>query len=79
MKCKICKLNETDNTSGICWKCREFSKDEPFIKITIDIGYVIRLWKKIIFSTKNFISKLKIWRKNDSAIFIYRKVEKSEK
>jgi len=21
MKCKICNLNETDSTSGICWKC----------------------------------------------------------
>ena len=21
MKCKICYQNETNNTSGICWKC----------------------------------------------------------
>jgi len=21
MKCKICNLNETDSTSGICWEC----------------------------------------------------------
>jgi hypothetical protein len=26
MLCKICNKNETDNTSGICWQCVEFSK-----------------------------------------------------
>lgn len=24
MTCKICKTNETDSTSGICWECSSY-------------------------------------------------------
>jgi len=44
MKCKICKFNDTDSTTGICWECcdnREFLLEWSSIIDWFMIYYII--------------------------------------
>ena len=60
MKCKICKTNDTDSTTGICWECcnRQIITDLniryiDFLNLKKDIGE--ELFNQLSYDDKVFI------------------------